>query len=195
MLNPGRPREFDETDALNKIMNLFWQNGYEGTGLSDIIKATGLAKGSLYGAFGNKQSMYLKALMHYEQQVIDTAVAALRGPSIPPLERLDAFLSLPIAAIADEDSRGCFLCNASADRASLDEETKAATKRGHEKLRAALATAVAAALPGISTQRAERKAEVLLNVYTGMRIMSRAGSSVGMLESTVQEVQDSVMMV
>ncbi len=57
----GRPRGFDETKVLKKVMELFWSRGYEGTGLADIISSTGLAKGSLYKTFGNKQNMYIQA--------------------------------------------------------------------------------------------------------------------------------------
>jgi len=96
MQQPGRPREFDPDEVLSKIMQLFWENGYEGTGLSDIIAATGMGKASLYSAFGNKQEMYLKALARYEALMVDSAVAILRAGDRPPLERINAFLSAPM---------------------------------------------------------------------------------------------------
>ncbi len=58
----GRPREFDVDEALTKIMAVFWAKGFEGSSLSDLVAATGLKKGSLYAAFGDKRAMYLKAL-------------------------------------------------------------------------------------------------------------------------------------
>ena len=76
---PGRPREFDEADVLAKIMSLFWERGYEGTGLSDIMNATGLQKGSLYKAFGSKQDMYVRALTHYERLIVDNCRAGAQN--------------------------------------------------------------------------------------------------------------------
>ena len=85
MQQPGRPREFDPDETLSKIMRLFWENGYEATGLSEITSVTGLGKASLYKAFGNKQSMYLKALKHYEGLMVDAAVAVLCSKDLAPL--------------------------------------------------------------------------------------------------------------
>ena len=51
----GRPREFDEEIALTEIMNVFWAKGFEGTTLNDLVSATGMKKGSLYAAFGDKR--------------------------------------------------------------------------------------------------------------------------------------------
>jgi len=75
----GRPREFDEADVATRLMNLFWDKGYEATSLSDIVAATGLKKGSLYTLFGGKRDMYLKALAFYNAQYVKGACAALRG--------------------------------------------------------------------------------------------------------------------
>lgn len=189
MQQPGRPREFDPNEVLSKIMQLFWENGYEATGLSDIIAATGLGKASLYKAFGNKQSMYLKALTHYEQLIVDAAVVVLRSTDLGPIARIDAFLSSPIIAVRDhKDSRGCFLCNAAADRASLDEDTGTLVRHGYDKLRRAIASSLAEAFPERATEVIDVRAEVILTIYSGLRIMSRAGTPVHKMLATKDEV-------
>lgn len=176
MQNPGRPREFDADETLSKIMQLFWEHGYEATGLSDITKATGLGKASLYSAFGNKQSMYLKALAHYDERMVDAAVSTLRSQEIAPLERIAVFLSSPITAVQEHgDRRGCFLCNASADRASLDEDTAALVRKGYDKMRRAIADALRQAFDDIPSDTKEAQAELVLTVYSGLRVMARAG--------------------
>lgn len=193
MQTPGRPRQFDPDETLLQITQLFWKNGYDATGLSDIIAVTGLGKASLYKAFGNKQSMYLMALRHYETMVVDKAVAQLGSTDIAPLDRIDALLRAPIIAVRDhQDLRGCFLCNAAADRASLDEETRALVQKGYAKLRKAIAASLAAAHPQMSPQTAATRAEVILTVYSGLRIMSRAGQSVDLMGDTVTEVLRTV---
>ncbi|MEO1013994.1 MAG: TetR/AcrR family transcriptional regulator [Pseudomonadota bacterium] len=172
---PGRPREFDEEEVAERMMSLFWEVGYEGAALSDIIAATGLQKGSLYKAFGGKRRMYLRALRRYESQAVDAAAEMLVGPGEPG-RRLAAFLSAPIDAVtAGGDRRGCFLCNASADQAALDPETQAIVRRGFGKLGAALAAAVGEARPQWSAERIEQKAQLLIAAYSGLRVMARAG--------------------
>jgi AcrR family transcriptional regulator len=61
----GRPRAFDAEKALDRAMQVFWRNGYLGTSLSDLTEAMGINRPSLYAAFGNKKSLFRKALDRY----------------------------------------------------------------------------------------------------------------------------------
>lgn len=61
----GRPRAFDLKRAINDAMQVFWRKGYLGTSLTDLTRAMGINKASLYAAFGNKKSLFLKVLEHY----------------------------------------------------------------------------------------------------------------------------------
>jgi len=170
----GRPREFDEADVLGKVMSLFWEKGYEGTGLSDIMAATGLHKGSLYKAFGSKHELYVRALDLYEQQIIDAAVDALKSGG-DPVQRLRIFLRAPIDAVWNKnDRRGCFLCNASADQAAGDPKTQALVVRGYAKLEGAINVAVGDARPDWPQTTVGQVARLLLSVYSGLRVMARA---------------------
>ena len=171
----GRPREFDEDEILNRLMSVFWKNGYEGTGLSQIIKVTGLQKGSLYKAFANKQDMYVKALAHYEKNVVDAAVNSLTTASAAPYARIHTFLTLPIeAAWENKDWRGCFLCNAAADHAAHDDDTKDLVARGYSKLEQGLRAPIAELHPDWSKDKIDNTAQLCLSVYAGLRIMARA---------------------
>lgn len=185
MQQPGRPREFDEDDTLTKIMQLFWENGYEATGLSDIIAATGLGKASLYGTFGNKHSMYILALRHYEKLVVNIAVSVLGSKDLVALKQIEAFLSLPIIAVEQQkDRKGCFLCNAAADRASLDPEAGAQVQHGYEVLRKAIAAALSRAFPILSPDKIKVRTELVLTLYSGMRVMARSGQTSEMMTAT-----------
>jgi len=177
----GRPREFDEANVLDSVMKLFWVQGYEGTGLKDILTATGLAKGSIYKAFESKHKLYLKSLERYEMLHVDTAVTGLTG-SKPPSERLDDFLTAPIKNVASGTmNKGCFLCNASADRADADEETRLLVQRGFKKLGRALATVITELHPQWTSEKVEQAAQMTLSIYSGLRTMSRSGHDVSAL--------------
>lgn len=170
----GRPREFDEDEILLKIMDLFWERGFADTSLSDIMRVTDLRKGSLYAAFGDKHAMYLKAIARYEALVVDGAGDILRGPG-DPLARLKAFLTAPVdAAWTAGDMRGCFLCNASADRAEQDAETRALVARGFDKLERAVGAAVADLAPQLDAGARKAAATHMLSVYVGLRVMARS---------------------
>lgn len=180
---PGRPREFDEAEVLSLIMQIFWEKGYEGTGLSDLVKTTGVKKASLYAAFGNKQSIYLKALEHYEGLMVDSAVKALTNPNLGAFDKVHAFLSSPITAVrANGDRRGCFLCNASADRSAFDGDVERRVQRGYEKMLSALTAALDSRNKKEGNQiSSSESAALALSVYSGLRIMARANVSVDLL--------------
>jgi len=68
MTRAGRPREFDVDAALERALELFWRHGYEGVSVNDIAEAIGISKPSLYAAFGDKESLYLRALARYGER-------------------------------------------------------------------------------------------------------------------------------
>ena len=64
----ARSKEFDEEHALALAMDLFWRQGYENTSLADLIQEMGIARQSLYDTFGDKRTLYLKAMAFYRQR-------------------------------------------------------------------------------------------------------------------------------
>src|SRR5450830_1442561 len=64
----GRPRGFNADEILDKVVNVFWQHGYEGTSMATLMAATGLNKPSLYAAFGSKEELFRSALDRYWQR-------------------------------------------------------------------------------------------------------------------------------
>ncbi|WP_033343928.1 TetR/AcrR family transcriptional regulator [Catenuloplanes japonicus] len=77
----GRPRGFDADEALDKAMLVFWGRGYDGVSLSDLARAMGITKTSLYAAFGNKDDLFRKALLRYNEGPASYAVSALTEPT------------------------------------------------------------------------------------------------------------------
>jgi AcrR family transcriptional regulator len=77
----GRPREFDADKALHSAMEVFWRKGYEGTSLQDLTEAMGINRPSLYSAFGNKESLFRKAVDHYLDQSAPYVKRALAEPT------------------------------------------------------------------------------------------------------------------
>ncbi len=65
----GRPRTFDKTAALDKATEAFWTYGYEDASLDQIMEATGLARASIYSAFGDKEMLYLAVLQRFIEKM------------------------------------------------------------------------------------------------------------------------------
>ncbi|WP_066799471.1 TetR/AcrR family transcriptional regulator [Sphingomonas soli] len=77
----GRPREFCPDAALASALRVFWSKGYEGASMTDLTEAMGITRPSLYAAFGNKESLFRKALDLYEREKLDYISTALDEPT------------------------------------------------------------------------------------------------------------------
>src|SRR6202140_5331508 len=77
----GRPRSFDIDRALNRALRVFWRKGYEGASLSDLTKAVGVNRPSLYAAFGDKEALFRKALGRYLHGPAAYTQEALKEPT------------------------------------------------------------------------------------------------------------------
>jgi AcrR family transcriptional regulator len=77
----GRPRGFDVNQALDRAIEVFWRQGYEGASFSDLTEAMGINKTSMYKAFGNKRDLFDKALARYAEIDMAYARQALAAPT------------------------------------------------------------------------------------------------------------------
>ena len=78
----GRPREFDQEQALDRALDLFWRQGYEGTSIADLTAAMGITPPSLYAAFGSKEQLYSQVLERYRDGVgRSLGIALAEGPT------------------------------------------------------------------------------------------------------------------
>lgn len=78
----GRPREFDENDALDRALEVFWTHGYEGASLPLLTEAMGINRPSLYAAFGNKEELFKKVVARYGQGAACYVTEALALPHV-----------------------------------------------------------------------------------------------------------------
>jgi TetR/AcrR family transcriptional regulator, copper-responsive repressor len=124
----GRPRAYDPQAALQRAMDCFWRSGYSGTSLDEICAATGMNRPSLYAAFGDKHTLYLKALEQYWQLSLATIRHALADHDRPLAEVLmrtyDAKLSIYFSG--EDGTRGCFAVGTATTEAVEDPEIRSA---------------------------------------------------------------------
>ena len=77
----GRPRGFNYDEALDRAMHVFWRKGFEGASLNDLTAAMGIQPASLYKAFGNKRTLFEKALARYLAGPVAFVHDALNEPT------------------------------------------------------------------------------------------------------------------
>ncbi|MEL6617338.1 MAG: TetR/AcrR family transcriptional regulator [Pseudomonadota bacterium] len=187
----ARPRSFDTEVAIDKAMQVFWTHGYEGASLPDLLEGMGLTRGSLYKAFTDKKTLFLKVLDHYESKAVQAGVALLTDPAIPDgADRIRAMFTSAYQAVTDGDQRGCLLCTAAAGPSAYDRDIARAVEAGLSELRDGMAAALEAS-PAHADLDAEGRrvlADVLIAHYVGLRTMARARVADDTLRNAVRGV-------
>jgi TetR/AcrR family transcriptional repressor of nem operon len=75
----GRKLEFDRDEAVEQATRLFWERGYVGASLRDLLKAMRIGESSFYHLFGSKRQLYLKCLEHYNDTITRRRLAVLES--------------------------------------------------------------------------------------------------------------------
>jgi len=172
----ARPREFDEEQVIEALMNVFWDQGYEATSMRDLVAATGLHKGSLYGAFGDKRALYLAALAHYDRTRIRAGIDMLEGQGTGRDKVRRLFDTVIESVKAGVFAGGCLLCNASVEMAPVDQDVKRSVKKTLRRLQSAVYNAIAHDID--DPDEAEALSGFVICAYLGARVLARAGAPV-----------------
>ncbi len=105
----GRPRSFDEREALEKAIQVFWSKSYDGVTIDDLVAGMGVGRPSLYAVFGDKRTIFVRALKAYAEAKGARAAKALFSP--PTLrDALVSFLRHAVESATEEGSaQGCLM--------------------------------------------------------------------------------------
>ncbi|MEU1710516.1 TetR/AcrR family transcriptional regulator [Streptomyces sp. NPDC005706] len=101
MAERGRPRGFDADAALDRAVEVFWRQGYEGASLSDLTDAMGISRTSMYAAYGNKEELFRRAVARYAEADMAYARDALTQPTA--YAAIEAFLRANADALTRTD--------------------------------------------------------------------------------------------
>jgi AcrR family transcriptional regulator len=180
----ARPRKFDEQQVVRAARDQFWRTGYAGTSLDDLCAATGLGRGSLYAAFGDKHGLFLRALREYCTTTTEAILAALDGPG-SALQRLESAVRAAAAATA-ADPTSCLLAKATAELAGSDDDVRATTGAALLALHGAIADCVRAAQADRELRAdldADQLAWTVLGVLRGIEAVGHGGVEADAIES------------
>ena len=175
----GRPREFDVDDALTAALRVFWSKGYEGASMTDLTEAMGVTRPSLYAAFGNKESLFRKALDLYEREKLCYMGQALEAPTARGVAERLLRGSLENQTSGD-DPRGCLgvissvACGAEAD--CIRQEVLERGRIAHEALIERMERAIAEG-DFHTPVDPEGITKYLTAILQGMAVQAGAGAS------------------
>ncbi|WP_413494079.1 TetR/AcrR family transcriptional regulator [Morganella psychrotolerans] len=170
----GRPREYDDEKVIESAMNVFWDNGYEASSTQMLCQETGLGRGSLYHAFGNKQGLYEKALRHYQDVGIIAQKEILNSQGTAR-ERLMKLLQWGIATdLGSGRSRGCLALHSVLERSPKDPEIQSINRHYLHRLESLINEVITRGIEAGEfqvTPNSSVASKAFLAGYYGLRIM------------------------
>ena len=159
-----RSSRLDRTAVLDAAMTLFWSNGYHATSLDDLVAVTGAARYGLYGMFGDKRGLYLAALAHYEQAIVNRLFSGVEARGAGPAQVRGYFESLIAMAASPQGRWGCLMAGAAQEMAGADPAVAAMTGAYQRRLR-----------DGFTRAGADDPDGLVERIF-GMQVLARAGA-------------------
>lgn len=120
----SRSEVFNREEVLEKVRDLFWDKGFNGTSMSDLVEVTGLNRSSIYNSFGNKMALYKTVLIQYQDETQDIFQDALKRANNPKEAVHFIFENYINEILRDLDRKGCFSLNSRAELARSNESIK-----------------------------------------------------------------------
>jgi TetR/AcrR family transcriptional regulator, transcriptional repressor for nem operon len=172
----GRKRKLAPDAALDRALGRFWSHGYGGTSVADLVDASTLNRGSLYGTFGDKDALFHACLDRYAVHAAGAWLEALERPGAGLAEIRRFFKSLAAYAAGDLARRGCLMVNTAVELAPHEPKVEAATaqhfRRMETAFRSVLERSAAGLRPGADPASL---APYLVAVASGLLVLARAG--------------------
>lgn len=185
-------KQFNTDEALAKAMDAFWGRGYEATSVQDLLDCMGINRGSLYAAFGDKRSLFIKALRRYDAIHRGQWVAALSEAGSPRAAIRAAFDGA-VAAVLDGGSRdGCLLVNTALELSPHDKEISRIVSHALAEMEAFFRDRIEAgqAAGEIGAHVAPvHTARALLSIFIGLRVLSRSRPEAALLRSVADQAE------
>jgi AcrR family transcriptional regulator len=173
----GRPRNFDEDEAIRKATNVFWAKGFDGASIDDLVKGMGVGRPSLYAIFGDKSTLFMRCLEAYRDNLGKQAVQVLFGPT-DVHEAIRGLLRFSVETATEHGSPlGCLMvCVAPLME---DENVRRFLTKANEETTAAVAMRLR---QGVEAKElpadfpCEERSRMLTDMSRGLRVRARTGA-------------------
>ena len=161
-------RQFNEDDAFAHALDVFWRKGFRATSMLDLAEATGVQRGSLYNAYGDKEEIFIRVFERYAQRFVADARKALDKPDLH--DALTSFFTFAIRSITQ----------GTPPRGSLSTKTAVEIDPDSPRPRAALQAmldALEAALLNVLDTK-EGRAQLTLSPQQAANLSARSSSAI-----------------
>jgi TetR/AcrR family transcriptional regulator, transcriptional repressor for nem operon len=186
-------RQFDEQEMIATALDVFWRKGLHDATMQDLAAATGVQRGSLYNAYGDKEAIFQRAFDQYAGQLIDSCGQALaEGDDIAA--RLRNFLDLLIVNMTSgSPPRGCLTTRTALDGAISSAAVRQRVQGVLSRLEQLVSKAISSAPDKRLATNANRLARVVVTFTRGLAVMERAGYSRKQLKESAATFVDALV--
>lgn len=186
-------RQFDEQEVIGLALDVFRRKGLSEATMQDLAAATGVQRGSLYNAYGDKEAIFLRAYDQYADAFFEIAAKALSGADVAT--RLRNFLDVDIVNMtAGSPSRGCLTTRTALDAGISSEEVRERVRGLLDRLEQIVSHAISSAPGKPAGIDADRLARVVVTFTRGLAVMERAGYSRKQLRESAATFVDALVL-
>lgn len=181
-------RQFDEQHTLGRILDVFWNQGYGATSMQDLATATGVQRGSLYNAYRDKESLFLRVFQDYADAFLVEAIAALDQPDIR--RALEDFFDFTIDSMTrGTPARGCLSTKTATDTQADAEPIRSAIRGMLDRLEGVLAERLSHEdAVGLLNVPPAEAARVLVTMTRGTVVIERVYQDPDRLRTTARSL-------
>ncbi|MGY4477138.1 TetR/AcrR family transcriptional regulator [Bradyrhizobium sp. USDA 3364] len=184
-------RQFNEDEVIATALDVFWRKGLHDATMLDLAEATGVQRGSLYNAYGDKEAIFLRAFDQYAEQFLEAAGNALaQGGTAAGLGNF--FDMIIVNMTGGSPPRGCLTTRTALDAAISSTDVRQHVQAVLSRLEQLIAKAISTAPGKRSAADANRLARVIVTFTRGLAVMERAGYSRKQLRESARTFIDAV---
>jgi TetR/AcrR family transcriptional regulator, transcriptional repressor for nem operon len=184
-------RQFDEREVIALALDVFWQKGLHDATMQDLAVATGVQRGSLYNAYGDKEAIFLRAFDRYAEDFLES-VGNLLAEGHVATRLKNFFESTIVNMTSGSPPRGCLTTRTALNAGISSEAVRERVQALLGRLEQAVSKAISSAPDGRPATEANRLARVIVTFTRGLAVMERAGYSRKQLKESAVTFVDAL---
>ena len=119
----GRPKEYAREEVLDAATQVFWENGYEGTSVNELVEATGLHRRSMYEEFGDKDGLFLECIDHFVHETTKHVGVLLKEKPLG-FQNIENFFNNRVDYVVSKNFKGCLLVKSAVEKELLNKDAQ-----------------------------------------------------------------------
>lgn len=183
----GRTTTFDRDTTLTRARDLFWEQGYTGTAVPDLERATGLRRSSIYHAFGSKKELFYLVIDNYLSTVIRPLLARITAEDAPPTALQAYFETVAHSLNTASQHPGCLLIAAANAPIGQDPAVRKAITGYYSELEHTFTHGIRASTPHLTMQEAQNQAKILVALMVSALALARTHRELAIANLTIAQ--------